>query len=72
MTNFWNKVCSWVATAILRQDTPKDQAKIIKKFTKVAQHLMLLRNYSTASQIVAGIQHITIDRLHRYKEVSYY
>lgn len=70
MSNWWNKVCAWVATVILQQRSPKTQAKTIKKFVKLAKLLIKLRNYSSASQIIAGIQHVAVDRLRKYKEVS--
>lgn len=70
MTDHFNRVSLWVATQIAREESPKQQAKVVAKFIKVAEHLMTIRNYNSAVQIMSGLSNVAIQRLKRLQKVS--
>ena len=70
MTDYFNRVSLWVATQVAREESPKLQAKVVAKFIKVAEHLMILRNYNSCVQIMSGLSNVAIQRLKRLQKVT--
>jgi len=64
----FNRFSRIVSTQILSNESPKMQAKIIGHFLSTALALVKLRNYSTAVQILSGINCIPVQRLKKFPE----
>ena len=64
LSEHFNKVSLWVATLVIVADTMKRKIRTISKLLRVVKKLISMRNYSTACQIVTGITHFTLSRLH--------
>lgn len=69
-TKWWNRINFWVSGEILKCTSSKLQLKALKKFLRVAKHLFNIRNYSSCSQVLAGINHNVVQRLRRLRAVS--
>ncbi len=60
----------WVGAEILRRDSPKDRAEVIKYLIKVAKSCQEVRNYNGIMEVLAGLQSSAIDRLKKSWEVQ--
>lgn len=70
ITTWWNQIASWTSSCILYEATYKNKLSMVKLFLLVVEKLIELRNYSTCAQIISGINHHSVSRLHGLKEVS--
>jgi len=61
----FNEVSFWVATQILMSPSPKLQAKMIKKFIRLAEKLYELHNFNGLMQIMSGLHNNSVLRLKR-------
>lgn len=57
-----------MATQVLREETPRQQARLVAKFLRVAEKLFLLRNYSSCVEILSGLSNVAIQRLKRLQK----
>jgi hypothetical protein len=52
-----------VATEILRRSDPREQAKVISKFIKIARLCYQLYNFNSLSEILTGLNNGAVIRL---------
>jgi len=61
---YWtNELSGWVSTEIMRRDTPKARADVLKYFIKLAKHCKDLNNFNAVFEIVAALQNSAVDRI---------
>ena len=65
-----NRLTNWVAESILAQPEVKKRVAVIKHFVSVAEHCLVLANFSTLTAVISAFGTSPIDRLQRtWKEV---
>src|SRR5262249_33696685 len=64
------QVSYWVATEIVLTKTVKDQVSLVKKFVLLCRELYTMSNFNTLMEILAGLNHVAVQRLKRMWEVS--
>jgi hypothetical protein len=60
---WFNKMCQWAATEIIKEDNPEMRAVIITKFIKIADRLAELNNFNGLMEILASLEGSSIRRL---------
>lgn len=68
MTEHFNLIGLWVATQIVVEESPKQQAKVLTKFVQIAERLLLLRNYNSCVEILSGLSNVSVRRLKRLEK----
>eukprot|EP01102_Stenamoeba_stenopodia_P020892 TRINITY_DN8295_c0_g1_i1.p1 TRINITY_DN8295_c0_g1~~TRINITY_DN8295_c0_g1_i1.p1 ORF type:complete len:975 (+),score=198.96 TRINITY_DN8295_c0_g1_i1:278-3202(+) len=63
MADRFNTWSMWVPTEILKKQTDKDRANVIRQFVNIANHCRRLKNFNTCYAIVAGLGNSAISRL---------
>lgn len=63
VSNDFNKLSLWVATTIVTAEQPKRQSQLYKKFIRLAQNLLDVRNYSCCVAVISGLNNIAVTRL---------
>jgi hypothetical protein len=61
----FNEVSNWVATQVLNMPSTKHQAKIIKRFIRIAEILLQMNNFQSMVQILSGLYNSSVARLKR-------
>lgn len=63
INNHFNRGTRWVASEILKHDSPKRRAKTITFMISVADHLLSMKNFFGTMVIVVGLSQVPISRL---------
>ncbi|KAI8376066.1 ras guanine nucleotide exchange factor domain-containing protein [Radiomyces spectabilis] len=73
LINFFNMICQWVASEIVRSRSLEIRVKVIEKFIRIALKCYHHRNYSTLMQILLGLQSPAVSRLEKtWQRVDHY
>jgi hypothetical protein len=62
-------VSYWVATEIVMTKSVKDQVAVTKKLVQLCKELYALNNFNTLMEILAGLNHVAVQRLKRMWDV---
>ena len=57
-----------MATQVLREETPRQQAKLVAKFLRIADKLFTMRNYSSCVEILSGLSNVAVQRLKKLQK----
>lgn len=60
---WFNRMCQWASTEIIREDSPESRAVIISKFIRIADRLAQLNNFNGLMEILASLEGSSIRRL---------
>jgi CRP-like cAMP-binding protein len=60
---WFNKMCQWASTEIIKEDSPESRAVIVAKFIKIADRLAQLNNFNGLMEILASLEGSSIRRL---------
>jgi CRP-like cAMP-binding protein len=60
---WFNRMCQWASTEIIREDSPESRAVIISKFIRIADRLAHLNNFNGLMEILASLEGSSIRRL---------
>ncbi len=60
---WFNKMCQWASTAIIKEDNPESRAVIVAKFIRIADRLAQLNNFNGLMEILASLEGSSIRRL---------
>ena len=63
LTDRWNKMTQYVASAILSHEDIKMRRKYIVKFVEIANALRELKNFHAVTEIMSGLSNVSIHRL---------
>jgi hypothetical protein len=71
MIDRFNVVSCWVSSQILMANDFKEQTRVLEHFIMVAKHCHDLANYNSLMEILAGLNHFTVQRLQSlWKSIS--
>ncbi|KAL2083141.1 hypothetical protein ACEWY4_020914 [Coilia grayii] len=70
LLRYADSVTNWVSAEIVICDSVKAQASLLAKFLSVAKCCYESRNFATAMQILAGLEHVIIRQLPAWKHLS--
>jgi RasGEF domain/FYVE zinc finger/RasGEF N-terminal motif len=59
-----NQMSVWISSEVLGGASESHRAKTLQKWIKVASHCYELRNYNTVFEILTGLSHSSVYRLH--------
>ncbi|KAI8329588.1 ras guanine nucleotide exchange factor domain-containing protein [Blakeslea trispora] len=65
MIAYFNVICQWVASEIVRSQQMEIRTKVIEKFIRISLKCYQHRNYSTMMQILLGLQSPAVSRLEK-------
>ncbi|KAI8356764.1 ras guanine nucleotide exchange factor domain-containing protein [Choanephora cucurbitarum] len=65
MIAYFNVICQWVASEIVRSQQLEVRTKVIEKFIRISLKCYQHRNYSTMMQILLGLQSPAVSRLEK-------
>ena len=60
---WFNKMCQWAGTEIIKEDNPESRAVIIAKFIRIADRLAQLNNFNGLMEVLASLEGSAIRRL---------
>lgn len=63
LTDRWNKMTQFVASAILSQSDMKQRRKYLLKFIEIAQALREMNNYHGLTEMMCGLSNVSVHRL---------
>ncbi|OAD79276.1 hypothetical protein PHYBLDRAFT_5581, partial [Phycomyces blakesleeanus NRRL 1555(-)] len=73
LIGFFNKICQWVASEIVRTRSIETRVQAIEKFIRIALKCYHQRNYSTLMQVLLGLQSPAVSRLEKtWQRVDHY
>jgi len=67
----FNFVGSWVATEIVRHETPKDRARALARLLQIAESLKEIGNFNGVMEILSGIGNSGVFRLKQTWDVRF-
>eukprot|EP01084_Bolivina_argentea_P258272 435364_1 len=66
-----NNVCQWIQVMILQSKTEKNQGKLIRKFIRISDELLLLRNFQSLYAFYTALSSSVIQKLkHAWEYVT--
>ncbi len=63
MINRFNELSSWVSSIIVKGETITERVNRLKILINVADSLRRMGNFNTVRTILAGIRHVSVNRL---------
>ncbi|KAI9020107.1 ras guanine nucleotide exchange factor domain-containing protein [Phycomyces nitens] len=73
LIGFFNKICQWVASEIVKTRSIETRVRTIEKFIRIALKCYHQRNYSTLMQVLLGLQSPAVSRLEKtWQRVDHY
>lgn len=63
MINNFNRLSLWQASQVVGQPNPEQRAQVIEQAIAIAEHLLLLQNFSGIRALLSGLQHSGVQRL---------
>ena len=61
----FNQSSRWIATQVLRGETPAERATMIAKFVELANQLLMLKNYNGLMSVLSALNGSALFRLKR-------